>query len=189
MSGENTTLLAAVRDAAAPGYAGLTIEGLREHRPDLVQAIAAESAPNIAAARTEGEKAGAEAGARAERTRIAAIHKAAFAGQDKLVQKAIDEGLTAEAAALSFIEDYKAHGQHLAALKSMDDKAQVPAAPTANQPGAKVEKPVAQNAEGWKAEYASNEALQREFASADSYAAFKAAEKDGRVRVKSTLAA
>lgn len=82
--------------------------------PTEAPAVTAEQLEKVnaelAAAKAESRKLAAETSqeaVKAERQRIAAIRKAAFAGQDELVNKAIEEGLSVEQAMTSFIEAEK----------------------------------------------------------------------------------
>jgi ClpP class serine protease len=69
-------------------------------------------------AHLEGRKDGLEAGAKAERERIAAIHALAQPGFDAEVKAAIDDGLSVEAAGLALYKAAQDRGVTLASIKS-----------------------------------------------------------------------
>ncbi len=129
--------------------------------------------------------------AAAERKRILGIQAAMFPGQEELAAAMIADGRTTPAAAaLRFNRAFKAAGiaapNQLASLEAMDKHTRVPA----NQRGSTGKAPpVAQNAEGWKAEWAASKELQNEFDTAESYAGFKVGSAAGRIRIKAERAA
>lgn len=151
-----------------------TIEGLRRDHPALVQELMA-------------------AGATAERERILGIEKIALPGHDALVAEMKADGKTTpdQAAGRILQAEKAAREQRAQALADADKSmAKVTPAPVAGA-GADVpdSKPKASTPDGWKAEYAASEDLQGEFASADSYVAFKEAEKAGVARINRGRAA
>ena len=168
----------------------LTAEGLRQNRPDLIQAIEGghDISAQLAAARQEGAETAGPAAAKAERERIAAIQAAAFAGQETLAAELIADGRTTAAeAALRFNQDLKAKGpDHVAALRAMDAHARVPANPTGGASAATTEA-VPQTDDGWKAEFnaqtPAGAALRAEFGAEANYLAFKRADAGGKVRI------
>lgn len=153
---------------------------------------AAQHSAAIATAREAGFRAGlaegqAEAraeGAAAERARLAGIESAALPGHDALIaQCKADPTCTPGDAALRVNtaerEKIKAHGASIANVEKATGN--VGAAVT-TQPDAGTA-PVPQNADGWKAEWASSARLQSEHASADAYANWMQGVADGRVRI------
>lgn len=157
----------------------LTADALRQSRPDLVTAIEAshDVKPLISAA--------TEAATKAERDRIAAIHAAAFPGQDALVASLIADGKTPGDAAVALNADYKAKGSHLDALQRMDGKvAGVKPAPTAGDaPVSKAEAEM--NDDELKAHYEASTDLKAEFGSFAVYSGFVKGSAAGRLRILS----
>lgn len=141
-----------------------------------------ESDAAVAAAKAAAKSEGLAEGAVAERTRILGIESIAVAGHDALIATLKADGKTSpEQAAMRILEAEKTtRGNQLRAIKDVETEgAKVPAAPTA---GGGEQAPKASTPEQWKAEYANSEALQAEFTSAESYAAYMAAEKAGKVK-------
>ncbi len=191
MTTTGNSLLATVRAAArqpekegAMNYAEITLDLLRQNRPDLVAAI--ETAHNItaqlAAARTEGDAAGRTA----ERERLAGIDKIAPKGMEKLAgELKADPTITPEKAAMRFLEAQNA----IAAgkLQGVKDAEQlvtgINAAPTtgaAAGAGGGAQPKYEQNETGWKAEFAAGGTG---FVSEADYVAFKKQEAAGNVRI------
>jgi hypothetical protein len=173
----NATGLAAVMEAAGA-----------VSRADHDAAIARTRTETQAAARAEGETAGRTEGASAERARITGIlaHGRAMPGHDALVAEMIaDANVSVDAAAGRILaaegasRDTRAQAirdveKHTAAARS---------APLASGGAVDPQAPKASTPDGWKAEFAASAELQGEFTSADAYAAFKAAEASGRVKI------
>lgn len=158
-------------------------------------AIARARADGKAEALAEIDKAKAEAkaeGAAAERERIKGVEDAALPGFDSLVAEMKFDGKTTPGDAALRIN--RAHKESLAGkAKAIEDvekhTGKVNSAPTGNLSANPPVAPVAQTKEGWRAEYERTPALQAEFLSADDYAAYKAAEAAGRVKILGNRAA
>lgn len=129
----------------------------------------------------EGDKAGREAGATAERARITGIQVIAMAGHEKLIAECIADGTCTPdmaagrvLAAEKAIRDNQMKG--IAGVETYTGKVAAtvatPAAPTASVP---------QTDEGWKAEYAASPELQKQHESAASYANYMQGVADGRI--------
>lgn len=175
------SLLATVRNAVAPGYAELTMAGLREYRPDLVSAIegAIDFKPKLDAARSEGRTEGAAA----ERERLNAIDGMMPPGMEKLRDEMkADGGVTADMAARRFLEaGNAARGAKLQGLKDADKTAAVAATVLSTATAAPGEQqPVLTGEAAWKAEFAKGETG---FLSEADYIAFKKAEGRGGVKI------
>ena len=153
----------------------------------------------LTAARTEGDAAGfargrAEglaAGGAAERTRIAAITAIGRPGFGALIAECIaDPSCSAGDAALRIIAaENEQLGRQAQAIKDVEQvTGTVAAAPAASAAtlGTTV---AADTADGWKAEWSRNPALQADFPTADRYAAYMAGVKAGRIRVLKTATA
>ena len=118
-------------------YQELTLEGLREHRADLVEAIASAQSGDAteaieaaaAAALAEGRRAGAED----ERTRILSIEEAAAGctGIEKLVaEMKVDGTTTGEQASAKILAAVKQQGAGVLADLAGDDPKGLNAAPS-----------------------------------------------------------
>lgn len=156
-----------------------------DHEAALTAAREQARKEGVAAGQAEGMKAGADA----ERARLAGIEAAALPGHDQLVaQCKADPACTPGDAALRInaAERAKLGAQHQAIKDVEGVTGKVAAAPSATQTSAGPATTVAQNAEGWKAEYVRSEQLQGEFASADAYANYMDGVKSGRIRVLGT---
>ena len=162
---------------AAEANAGIT-------QAQLQTAVATAVASAVAEA-----NAAADARLATERARIEALDGLAAKagpGAATIVADAKKNGTSADATALAIImAGAHLQGAVLTALAG-DDKTATGAVPAATPaaPGA-----VAQTAEGWKAEWAQNAALKADFPNAESYAAFKKGESEGRVRLMRGAAA
>lgn len=148
---------------------------------------AAAPAPDLAAVRAEG--------ATAERQRVLGIqgHARMVPGHDALVATMIaDPAVTAEAAASRLLEaqSAKAPGQtvlHALATDGSQTGKPAPAPSALAAPGHP--QGVDQTPDGWKKEWAASKDLQAEFVTADDYAACRAAESRGAVKVLAGKAA
>jgi hypothetical protein len=120
----------------------------------------------------------------AERTRLCALDAISLPGCEDIITAAKDAGAGLEATALEMVRHLKATdalnvtaalstaAETVPALSDAPhDPAAAPAAPAQNTPDA------------WRAEYARSSDLQNEFSSADTYAAFRKAHAEGRVRI------
>lgn len=179
----NENLASAVRDAARINMADLTIDMLRQQRPDIVTAIesAVDVKPRVDAARTEGEAIGRLAGAAEERTRLAAIDKLMPVGMEALRDEMkADVSVTPEKAAVRFLEASNlATENRMQGLKDADRAVAVPAAPTAT--GAAADQPAKLEGEAaWKAEFAKGDTG---FSTEADYIAFKKADARGGVKI------
>lgn len=186
------SVLASARRAAGAGYEQITVEGVREHRPDIATAIAGsrDITAELAAARREGETAGRVAGAEAERARITGIEALARPGDEALVAEMKADGKTTpEQAAMKILAAEKAKGPaRLDALRTADQHAKVPASQTANPVVAAADPatPALEGEAAWKAEFAKGgTGFERE---AD-YVAFKRADARGGVKILTDRAA
>ena len=121
-----------------------------------------------------------------ERARILGIQSMSFPGQDKLVAKLIDDGVSLGDAAIALNKDQKAKaGKFLQALDADEQKVKNlrseandplpkgPVDPTANLTGEAK----------WKAEFAASEDLRKEFTGEAAYVSFMRAKEAGRVRI------
>jgi hypothetical protein len=183
------TLLATVRAAANPELAANAANQTQEHemstttdKPATITSLAALQAayPALcsdlqASARTEG--------ATAERARILGIEANALPGHEKLIaDMKVDGSVTPDQAAGRILAAERAlrtsGAQAIVDVEKVTNVVAAAPLATATPPA----KAVAQTAEGWKGEFAASATLQSEFASAEDYAAFKAAEVGGKVR-------
>lgn len=125
---------------------------------------------------------------KAERARILGIQSMSFPGQDKLVAKLIDDGVSLGDAAVALNTDQKAKGQKF--LQSLDaDEQKVKnlrsEATTANdtivaesaKPGATLS-----GEAKWAADFDASAELQAEYPTKSDYLSFKRAEARGQVR-------
>lgn len=161
-------------------WASITAAALREHRPDLVEAIEADARAGVD---VEGAADTARAaGAEAERARILGIEEVAVAGHEDLVAAAKADGkTTAEQVAVQIITAQKAAGAGYLAARTEAEAAvgQVPAAPT----GATVPRSGSQPAtdEDARAAWTASAELQAEFRDVEDYVAFARAEQRQKV--------
>lgn len=151
----------------------------------LTQADVDATVAKAVADATAKAAADATAALTAERARMAGLDALAAksgAGAAEIITKAKADGTSVEATALAIINA----GAHLpgAALTALaaDDVAAAGAKPAAAG-GAGAAAAVPQTKEGWTAEYKGSAKLQAEFASAEDYAGFKAAEARGGLRI------
>jgi signal peptide peptidase SppA len=143
-----------------------------------VAALAAAYSDLVAQVRSEA--------AEGERKRILGIAQAAagIAGLGDLVAEMQADGTTTpEQAAMRILNAQKeARGKQLQAVKDVEGLASdVKAAPSSTGASAPAAVPAATTREGWAAEYAASEKLQKEFSSVDNYVAYKANESKVRV--------
>lgn len=129
----------------------------------------------------------AEAGER-ERERIAAIDALAVPGAETIIAECkADASCSAGDAAIRIVghlrENPAAATNDMSKLYQQMDKAAEGVAASASPAGTGGNAPVADTPEAWRAEWANSQELQGEFSSAEVYAAFRAAEKAGKVRV------
>lgn len=167
----NETGLAAVHEAAGA-----------ISRNDHDAAVAAARAEGLAAGRAEGLQAGNDAGAVAERTRLAGIDAHAIPGHEALVASCkADSACTPDMAAGRILAAEKAlRANQLAGIQGVETHTGTVAAAVTQQPAAAAAE-VPQNAEGWKAEFAKSAKLQSQHESADAYANFMLGVTSGRV--------
>lgn len=137
----------------------------------------------VRTARAEGKAEGTKEAASAERSRIKAIQGAAFAGQDALVTKLIDDGASAGDAALALNADFRSKGAHLESIKAMDTKvAGVKSAPTTGvDPKQKADAEMTDVE--LTAKYEASPDLKAEFPTAGAYLGYVKGVKEGRVRI------
>ena len=160
-----------------------TVAELTASHPDLVAQIRNEAVAGMSTSEVALAAARAD-GAKAERERLAGIESAALPGHDALVAACkADPTCTPGDAALRINAAERAKISAAgAAIQNVEATTrQISAAPTAQPDGGKP--PVVQNADGWKAEWASSAKLQSEHASADAYANWMQGVADGRVRI------
>ena len=167
------TLMAAVAAAAA---------GEDEEEP---KAADPATAPDDDEEEKDEEEMTAKA-VKAERARILGIQSMAFSGQDKLVAKLIDDGVSLGDAAVALNRDHKAKAAKVMAALDADEVKVKNLRAEANDPiETKPADPIA-NLTGetkWKAEYGASDDLRKEFATEASYLAFMRAKEAGRVRI------
>lgn len=161
-------------------WASITAAALREHRPDLVEAIEgdARSAVDVEGAAATARTAGAEA----ERARILGIEAVAVAGHEDLVAAAKADGTTtAEQVAVQIIAAQKAAGTAYLTARAEGEAAvgQVPAAPTAAAAPKSGSAP--ETDEDARAAWTASAELQAEFRDVDDYIAFARAEQRQKV--------
>lgn len=160
----------------------LTEAGLREHRADLVESIAAEAQAKAKGdGKAETDRLIAEA-VEAERARIAAIDEVAIAGHDDLVAAAKAEGTSADALATQILKAEKASGSRYLADRAAAD-GQVAVAPTT--PASAAESAPSREADP-EARWDKDADLRAEFGgNKDAFMAWSKADGAGRVRVLS----
>lgn len=151
-------------------YSKLTLEDLKAHRPDLVEAISTDSA---------------SAAATAERERIQSVEQMAMPGHEDLIAALKFDGKTTgpEAAVRVLQAEKAANTQALADLETDAPAPVATAEPKAPQPKAKAQEdaalPIEERA---KATWDDSPEVRAEFGSFDTYLAFRVAEDGGHVR-------
>ena len=122
--------------------------------------------------------------AKAERERIQGLLSLPAAGHAALVTAAIGDGVSSRAQLAERIMDAEAETRNKvqANIKSAETEASVVTAAPSTQGQQGKPTVVAQNPDGWKAEYENSADLQAEFSSANVYVAFKKAEASGQAR-------
>lgn len=152
-------------------------------------ATPASSTPDVvmdSVAIDDARQQGHAEGARAERERILGIsvHADAFPGHDALISEMQSDGVTQpdQAAGRILAAEKALRGKRMQAIAAVENEtSRVSSAPLAgidSGPPAR-----ARTAAAWEAEWARDTALQEEFASAESYIAFKKAETAGHIKI------
>ncbi len=180
-------------------YAELTLAGLREHRPDLLnEAEGAARAPIAAerdAAMAERDGAAAdhaaaitaatEAGQTGERERIAAIIAAGDkTGQDAIVAKCIEAGTSVADATAQILAAVKTDANSpLAQLRQTEAaSAGEVITPGATDSGAS-NAAAATGADAWTAEWQASATLKGEFETCEDYVAYRKADAAGSTKI------
>lgn len=184
---KNGGMLAAV--AAAAGMASsedITVDAnlIKVHFPEVAAALIGEG-------KAEGRTEGKSEGQKAEHDRLAAIDKLAMPGNEAIIaaHKA-DMTKTAADAAIAIVEaDKEARSKQLGALKTDDKQVQIRSEPA--NPGSAASKPSTAGLTGeakYKAEWAGNPDLAKEFSSEAAYIAFRSMDDAGRIKIKGRAA-
>lgn len=187
-----TGMLAAVSAAVAGAAAGETVtvdasmsaDNVKKYFPDVAAALIAEG-------KTAGKAEGVTEGQKAEHDRLAAIDKLAMPGNEAIIaaHKA-DMTKTAADAAIAIVEaDKAARASRMEALKTDDRQVQVRSEPA--NTGAAASKPSTEGLTGeakYKAEWAGNPDLAKEFSSEAAYITFRTMDDAGRIKIKGRAA-
>lgn len=167
-----------------------TLASIRADSPDIARALIEEgraaAAAETATTAEATTRTAVTSALTADRERMAALDTLLVKsgpGAKDIIAKAKADGTSAAAAALA-IMTAGAHlpGAALAALAADETVAATGATPALVGTGTG-KNTVAQTPEGWKAEWAASAVLTAEFVTADDYAAVRAAESRGAVRV------
>ena len=206
-----SSMLAAVRGAmVAPDDDELPEEGATGARASQLEgttsmttsttgpaAEAGVSKADFDKAVAEAAAKGLEDGRKAEAARIAGIDANMVTGREALIgpllaQHKVDAAMTPEKSALAVIAALNANPPTTAAdvqkgLEQLNKATEgVTASPSGGSGGATQ---AAATPDGWKAEFGASAALQKEFGSAEEYAAFKQAETAGSIKILRRTAA